>query len=77
MGHRRLRTFIASWHVFNERIIVINIILLGSRITIMGVNAMNKDTLANIKESFLEQLYEGIIKIGSSLEIIDLSRRVG
>ncbi|XP_030752879.1 craniofacial development protein 2-like [Sitophilus oryzae] len=57
-----------------------NLSLHGKNITIIGVYAVNDDTLVKDKEKFFEQLSYEISKIGQSREIIltgDLNSRTG
>lgn len=80
MVHRRLRKHITSWEAVSERIIKMNLTLRGHRITVMGVYAVNDDTLVHLKDNFFEQLNEEIVKVGKARELVllgDFNSRVG
>ncbi|XP_030747147.1 craniofacial development protein 2-like [Sitophilus oryzae] len=80
LGQKSLRRCITSWEPVSPRLIKMNLSLHGKNITIIGVYAVNDDTLVKDKEEFFEQLSYEISKIGQSREIIltgDLNSRIG
>jgi len=77
---KKYRKCITSWEPINERLIKINLTIRGRKITILGVYAVNDDTLANNKDKFFESLHCEINKISGTREIIilgDLNSRTG
>lgn len=78
--HKRYRKLISNWEPINERLIKINLILNGYRVTVLGVYALNDDETVKEKDAFFEQLHQEIGKIGTSRELIilgDFNSRVG
>lgn len=78
--HKRLKRFITNWENVDERIIKLNMKVHGTRITIIGVYALNDVAPDHEKDEFFEKLNSVITDIGNSREIIvlgDLNGRTG
>lgn len=77
---KKYKKLLTNFEAINERIIKVNINILGRRLTIFGIYAPNEDETVLIKDLFFEELQLALENIGDNREIIlmgDFNARTG
>ena len=78
--HKKWRLNVTNWQCIDERIITMNINILKTRFTIIGVYGPNEDETVANKNFFYETLQRVITDLGNNRElviIVDFNARTG